>query len=326
MAKKKVEPKTLGEAYKGTILTFIVTIFIISVGFFLPMITAKEIQDAMEGKGRYEPTDTLIWDLNSESDLYDVEYTSGQDERGVNHRSSTSCNVDSRNVPHSVWWKYKAYSTAYTNRWDGMTGRVEFSELEIEGTVDNSLTFPFTLDGGDTPRNLGDNILHNNEGVRLHFKVDSDTFIKNDATKIILFSDFDTSGIESSIAPRHRIEFRTENGYYIIQDWTYKDVGDSIVIDLDMSDLIGIASISGNEEYLFVWERLHDNNDDDFTYSTPYIFDLQIHGLQGKPNAITLLSVWYMIQAVLIFMLGFVMLPQISLGRLSGMLRLNKEW
>ncbi len=330
----KIQPKTLGEAYKGTISTFIVTLCILGVGFFLPMITAKEIQDAREGKGRYTPTEEIIWDFNGLDDLESVQYTSGGDELGIT-RSICSNEQYLKDNPTKIVWQYQFYRShpayPYLNIRHDITRLTTILDNDFEGTVGKYGMYTFNPIAKDSSNNVYVSTTphpptHKQEEVRIYFDIDTDTFIKGDATKLVIFIDFDDSEVDDSTS-RIYIEYRNQNRFVSLTDPPYLVLtpNEPIIVDLTMEELIKIASMKSEKEYLYV-KITTSSSDDTFKDNTPIIFDLQLYGVMGKPNAITILSIWYVVQSILIFMLGIVMLPQISFGGLSRLIGLNKEW
>jgi len=319
---KKVQPKTIGEAYKGTISTFIITMFIIFFGFFLPMITANELQNAREGKGRFTPEELLVWDFNSKSDLQEVQYTTTRDVEGRLHYRAYDEDIPT--TPESVFWAYHS-KTSSSNQisgvWNGVSEDIRIIGLDVENVVDEYGVYTFIPDAYKSlwtyPHEKASASQYREEEFRIYFDISSDLLIKNDVTRIDFFVDYDESNIQNpnTDEPKFRIEYGTSIGEESITGFKLLKMGEINSVEVTLEDLIEISSMkSSTLEYLAVTVKLDSSRYDEFTDFTQIMFDLQIYGLKGSPNAVAILSAWYMVQAVLIMLLGVFMLPSISFG------------
>ncbi len=336
---KKIQPKTLGEAYKGTILTFIVTLFILGVGFFLPMISAKEIQDAREGKGRYTPEEKMFWDFQSDGDFVDVEYSQYADDGG-NSFLGISRTHEFEGRLGSVYWNYHGALEQPSFSWR------QAVTVQDPTIVDSETELPvvdsygmLSLEGSNRHNNYGIAVTpqlrpeFKPEWISFHFDISSKDLVNNDATRIDFMIHF-----QSTVITDEYIEVLYRNGRHNQNVILYSDRGwengEILSVDISLLQLIEIytkSATSESPEDAKEYIRVKVWADNTVQYSSmgqfsTITFDMQVYGLKGSPNAMTLLSVWYVVQSILIFMLGIVMIPQISIGGLSKLLRLNKEW
>ena len=344
----KVEPKTLGEAYKGTLSTFIVTLIILGIGFFLPMISAKEIQDAREGKGRYTPVDNIFWNLEHNSDMSpilidhisDTSSVAGRYEWGLNTATYGSP-FDQENTPFSMYWVYKSQNVhTSVQRMSYHNLNLNFMDLEfdnsdkVEGNyIRTTLLDTTTWNGYRNAHYLGTNMGHfRREEIRVWMELDINQWNENDAIKIhfyfecestIDYTEVDITAISKNTGSFYRLKSE------LIDTTTNKEIEMEIEITLD--DLINILNKQSDGRLaLSIAFRSRTSTGSsnvfaEFNTNSEVIFDLQIYGLKSKTNAITLLSIWYVVQAIGIFMLGIVMLPQISIGDLARKLNIASE-
>jgi len=327
--KKQKSLRELGEAYKGSLSTFLVTLMIVAVGFFLPMWTANQMENAREGKGYFTPEDSVIWDFDGLSDFHKVEYqTSGKDELGYNVPSGTSLCPDDVGNEFFAYWYYHSKNSANQrlNIIDGTNDLITIEDTEIPKVNNNYGNFaliPSASQGTFIYPHLTDTqSIYVSERIRLYFDVDKDLLIDNDASRIEFFGKFDYTDCPTGLS--WRVFYRSSIGDYEITDFITFNNDDINILELEVSDLIAISTMGDNGYFMI--EFAVKLSQEEFRTNDNVIFDMQIYGLMGKPNAVTLISIWYIAQSFLIFCLGIIMMPQFSFGRLSEMLGTNREW
>ncbi len=321
MAKKKQVTKVVDElpkAYRGSFSTFMVTMIIIGLCFFLPMITANEVEKSRSGEGRYTPMEEMIWDLKDEEDFYPIKYTEDENELGDALPDDTSP-YDEAGESHSVYWRYHAEVISEFNG-NSITSQVEnIVDFEIPDPVIDeygSLTLIASGEIEEVPllHDLSFESEYNAEQLILILDQDSADWIDKDATRVDIYINFETSDIPN---PLLTVEWVTKSngGEYTIaseDDWVN---GDIYSVDVSVEDLIAISSIRGSGEYIRITLSSEDNegyppmDDGDLI-----IYDVQVYGLDSTTASLTIISAWYIVQSVIIFLMGIVMLPQISIG------------
>ncbi len=342
---KKIQPKTLGEAYKGTILTFIVTLFILGVGFFLPMITANQLEKARDGKGFYKPKEEMIWDIESISDLANLNMIHKQNTgilRGYYPHGEKlptyASPYEQANIASGIFWQYKSYNSN-SNQYQGSVYPLTLHVIDldthhkvIDEYVQTSLTDSTTIGGHQNTHFTGTpTSYHRPEHIYVYLDIDITDWIEKDVTRFSFYLDVEMgSGAEEFIRYVCKV-YSLESGrkHEIGRDFYTIGTTENITINID--DLIGIINLASDDlvielDFYIVLDTGSSDKNNEFKTFGNLVFDAQVFGLQGKTNAITILSVWYVVQSILIFMLGIVMIPQISIGGLSKILRLNKEW
>ncbi len=349
MAKKKIDRKELMESLKGSLSTAIVTLFIISVAFFIPMISAREVQKAREGKGMYKPQEDIIWDLNEKSDLQTFTMNHVSDTAsirsffewgkvGITYGSP----YDDEGTIFNGYWIYKSKNTN-TNLYQNTYGKLQsnFMDLPISEsgkTVDNYLIA--TLQDG-TLFNGHPNIhftgpiqlQHRREEIVIYTDIKIDEWIEKDATKIHYYAKFE-SNIQYIQIFFEAVSLVTGNTYSIQN--TIKEIENPTELEgnitLKIEDIISLLSLSSQGKLalrvIFISKLTlvgGDDHEKEFTLGSNFIFDYQVYGLFPKTNSITVLSIWNVVQSVGIFILGVVMLPQLSIGGLGKLLGLVKK-
>lgn len=321
MAKKKVTKDIvtdLPKAFRGSFSTFMVTIIIIAIGFFLPMITANEVEKSRSGEGRYTPMEEMIWDLEAESDFYPVKYTFDENELGDELPEDTSP-FDKAGESHAVYWRYHAEVPSEFNG-NSIDSQVEnIVDFSIPDPVINeygSLTLIANGEYEEVPllHDLGSESEYIAEQLILFLDQDSADWIDKDATRVDVYINFETTEIYN---PLLKVEWVTKSnkGEYTIasvDDWVN---GEIYTVDVSVEDLIAISSIRGSGEYIRITLSSEESegyppmDDGDLV-----IYDVQVYGLDSSTPSLTIISAWYIVQAVIIFLTGILMLPQVSIG------------
>lgn len=335
MAKKKTRLQRFEIAYRGSISTIIVTVMLLFIGFFLPLISANQMQLAREGKGRYIPEEMIIWDWKGLSDFENVQYSAiNKDELGLNLPSYTTISENEYGIDNSIYWYYHSTDegSQAVNIIDGANDLLTviehntFEDMESETVVDNYGIFTFIPNAKEDlytyPHNQNTNSRYRSETLRFYLKVSKDEMIELQASKIKMFADYDTTSLSDLYFNAY---FRsTTTSVTLIENELMEDAILNI-FELDLNDLISIASMSGDEGYLLIELKIGNGDTEIFTTGSELAFDIQIHGLVGKSNAINILSVWFMVEAIFTIFLGIVMLPQLSIGEISKFFGFNSD-
>lgn len=327
MAKKKIE-RQFDEALKGSFSTFMITIIIISVGFFAPMISANGVENSRNGKGRFTPVEEIIWDYTARTDFENVQYqssTTNELDQSLGTGVIAEDNVILSN--EKVFWLYHTEDQGSNEEsvYNGIQGEINNIDIELEGTVDiyGAYTFiPNAIDPG-TPDyiypHIPTNPNHQNvkETIVFHFDVDIDTMIEEDATRIDVY--FEVSEADISQDMIMTVGYRNEYTTLSLGSETVNN-GGITTIDLTTNDLIQIAGMEDSKEYLVI--RIETTvNDDQMTDGTVMTFDMQVYGLRSRTPSITVISVWFIGQALFNFFIGTIMLASISFGGLIDMVK-----
>lgn len=321
--KKNVTVTKLPKAYRGSFSTFMVTMIIISVCFFLPMITANGVEKSRSGQGRWKPMEEMLWDFSETSDYKKVRYTATEDELG-NTLGADTGTFDEAGETHSVYWQYHGKrlvpSTLYQNCVDAQQENiVDFAVADpvideygtatlIAGMTDS--TNPFTHE-------LTSQTEWKDEVFTLYFDQDSDQWVDQDATRLDFYISFDTTTFTDSRVVITWITGSTGNSYELYDETNDWINGDILSVDVDVNDLISISSIRGSGEYIKI-EIIQRTNtpDGNFDEGDIIIYDAQLYGLDSSTPSLTVISVWYIVQSVIIILFGIVMLPNVSIGGL----------
>ena len=324
MATKKKVTKVVEElpkAYRGSFSTFMVTIIIIGLCFFLPMITANEVEKSRSGEGRYTPMEEMLWDFSETDDFKDVKYTATDDELGDSF-GSNSGTFDEANQFHSVYWMYQGEKTVPS------TENKNCIKAQAENIIDFEIADPviaeygsFALTDGLTesgnPYNHDTSFHANYQQEMLIFNIDQDSedWIEKDATRFDIYIDFENTPTTDGAIFVQWVTGETGNTYELYEDdWTG---GNILSIDITVEDLIQISSIRGSSEYIRILLTNDQYDEENEMYTGDLIiYDFQLYGLDSSTPSLTIISTWYIIQSVIIFLMGIVMMPQVSIGGL----------
>jgi len=317
--KKSVTVMDLPKAYRGSFSTFMVTIIIIAVGFFLPMITANEVEQARSGEGRYTPMEELIWDFSESSDYKDVKYTATEDELGDSWGSDYST-FDEAGEFHSVYWVYQGEKTVPSTE-NAMCIKsqsesiVDFviSDPVIDEYGSLSLVDGLTESGNPYYHDYGIATEYDPEMLIFNIDVDSEDWVEKDASRLDIYVSFENTDTTDGAMFVQWVTGETDATYELYEgDW---EGGEILSIEISIEDLIHIASIRGSGEYLriFLTNDAYDEENEMVTGDL-VIYDFQLYGLDASTPSLTIIAVWYVIQSVAIIFMGIVMLPQFSIG------------
>lgn len=328
MAKKKLE-RQFDDALKGSFSTFMITMIIISIGFFAPMISANGVENSRNGKGRFTPVEEIIWDWTGPSDFESVQYQTATTNELDDSLGSLAVVEDNAILKgQKVFWMYHTedQGTNEKNVFNGISGEINDIDIELEDTVDQygAYTFiPNAIDEG-TPDYVYPHIQasgnsHANvmEKIIFHFDVDIDKMVEEDATRIDVY--FSVSEADISQDMIMTVGYRNEFTTYWFGTETVNNNGIT-TIDIDTNDLIQIAGLEDHKEYLVVIVEL-DDEEDEFTDGSVMTFDMQVYGLRSRTPSITVVSLWFIGQALLNFFIGTIMLASISFGGLIDMVK-----
>ncbi len=328
MAKKKLE-KQFDEALKGSFSTFMITIIIISIGFFAPMMSANGVENSRSGKGRFTPVEEMIWDWTARSDFENVQYQSATtNELGDSLGTGILAEDNVILSNEKVFWMYHTEDQGTNEKsvFNGINGEINAIDIELEGTVDNYGAYTFIANAIDqgTPDYVyphiqasGASHFNAKETIIFHFDVDIDEMVEEDATRIDVFFEVSENDISQDLMMY--VSYRNEFTTLSLGSETVNN-GGITTIDLSTNDLIQIAGMEDTKEYLVIQIETTDN-EDEMTPGSVMTFDMQIYGLRSRTPSITVVSVWFIGQALLNFFIGTIMLASISFGGLLDMVK-----
>jgi len=392
MAKRIVKEslqKPLGEAYRGTLSTFIVTLMILFVGFFLPMITAKRLEDARRGESLLvldtTPTEMIIWDLNSINEIKPItirhssysHWVAGYYKWGSNLGTFVSPFDQSSGSWIEVGGTYQymgvktsdSYVSSYRNV--RKTPTYVFTDADFpekDKTVDNYATMTLTNDvkmQGTTMRHVVGSSYWNSkhwwsesderfraEQLHIYCDFDLDTWIDNEATEINFFwktySHTNSWAVLPYVYTNGYLRDRITGNTKAIFVGQYQQVtGNPIIVErtelITVTDLIDInnwVSANNKDEIVLHFSMYGCTSSPStnqrrgcFLPNSVMIFDCYVSGLvdveEEKPtkwlSSVDKFSIYMILESIFIIAVGFVMLPQLSIGRLAEMLRLVEK-
>lgn len=328
MVKKKELKKQFDKALKGSFSTFMITMAIITVGFFGPMWSANGVENSRSGKGRFTPVEEMIFDWVGQSGFEDVQFQA-EDENELGDSLGTGVYAEDNVILSNqrVFWLYHTEDQGTNERsiFNGIAGEINDIDIEKENTVDKygAYTFiPNAIDEG-TPDymypHIPANPNHQNvrESVWFYYDVDIDKLVEEDATRIDIFFEVSLIGITDDIEVT--VSYRNKYTEYDLGTETIVN-GDIVSIEITANDLIQIAGLEDTKDYLFVEITLAEKLDE-FTDGTVMAFDLQVYGLRSRTPSITVISVWFIGQSLLNFFIGTIMLASISFGGLIDIVK-----
>ncbi|MHA1234891.1 MAG: hypothetical protein ACTSQL_07370 [Promethearchaeota archaeon] len=299
-----------------------ITIIIISIGFFAPMISANGVENSRSGKGRFTPVEEIIWDWTGQSGFEDVKFQA-EDENELGDSLGTGVYAEDNVILSNqrVFWLYHTEDQGTNERsiFNGITGEINDIDIEKENTIDEygAYTFiPNAIDEG-TPDYMyphiqasGSNHFNVKESVWFYYDIDIDTMVEEDATRIDIYFEVSLADISQDIDVT--VSYRNKYTEYDLGTETIVN-GGIVSIDLTANDLIQIAGLEDTKDYILVQVSLTDN-EDEFTDGTVMTFDLQVYGLRSRTASITVISVWFICQSLLNFFIGTIMLASVSFG------------
>jgi len=383
---KEVVQKPLGEAYKGTLSTFIVTLMILFVGFFLPMITSDRLENARRGENTWVADITkeeyLIWSIESDADFNSVEIRARSDDgyyNGKHQWGKASHITSSQGIEHLMasTWKNPNQDTDFNNYWLQRT-RLPNSQHRYK-MVYNEINYAYTdisfggsdkVEGNYMVGNLIDDVplgsvyhpssqpcLHwsynslrdphnghrHSEQLNYWTRFDLDEWVDNEATTLKTYIEFEADYdycrfiaevYSQNTGSKRRIDSQVIN---VNPSSTIKI---STVSDITLEDFIAIQTLVGGGDLCIRlrYYGVDSSGSEDYTKGMPktdpqVIFDASVYGLlsieEERPvqwvSSMTKYSIYMILESILIFAVGFVMLPQLSIGRLAEMLHLVEK-
>lgn len=296
MAKKqKRSLKQLREAYKGSISTILITLFIIGFGLFMPMLTANNVEKARTGKGIFTPKSFMFYDLNSESD---VDNTNDNLDHIYNGGGTGALGYRyqiSNPNPEVIVWQ----------------SEIDIIDIQKEGTFEEYAHGVTVFRSGDTP--ITNPVFSN--VLMIVLEIDKDFLIDNDLVKIDIY--LEINGISITTLTTVMAEASHSSNGVLLGNVKLSELTS---FEVSVSSLLEILQFPTGENIIL-----------SFSAGANYIpkmadvyLDVQLYNLRAKTNSIALISLWNVIHSGLIVFLGVVMLPQISFGGLAKRLSLSR--
>lgn len=381
----KIQQKPLGEAYKGTISTFIVTLMILGIGFFLPQITANKLENARRGETIWTPSieykEFLLWSIESDADFNSVRMKQASDDGYYNAYHQWGGWTGSYGVEYyktGYWYEgygggedfnnYWIYRTKLTNaqgRYKMLYKQIDYDHVDttfpdsdkVDGNYMTGLTIwrDINLHSSFYPianpmkqvsyhtKNDAHSGHYYSEQLHYWLKLDIDDWIDNDATTLRTYIKFRATYDYCKFQAR---AYSQNTGNYHTIDTKIIDVSPGTIMlylesDITLDDLIAIKNLESQGDLCLRIKYLGTNEigQDVKTVGLYYqvidtiIFDASVLGLSSieeeKPtqwlSTMDKYSIYMVLESILIFGVGFVMLPQLSIGRLAEMLGLIKK-
>ncbi len=310
----------------GILSTVVITMIILSVGYFGPWVIANEAEKGRSGSGRYTPQENLIWDFSTVGNFEDVKFELiSQNEQGSGFGQGgiiAETNVVGTN--EHAFWKYltELPDTNPGTIHNGIGDGISIVDIPNPKTVEEYGVYSFTpdaVDESETPDYIYPHIEGDDttEGILLYFNIDVDKMVNDDATRIDFY--FNCSELDIVSDPNLKVLYRnTDTEYEISSD--VMTIGDITEITITAGDLLQIAGMKDEKEYLVIYIEL-DSETETFTDVTIMTFDLQVYGLESKTPTVNRIAVWFIGYSLLLVFMSLLMLPQISMKDITDLFR-----
>ena len=308
-----VSKADLREPLKGKISTIMITLIIVSVGFFGPLWISHESQKAREGEGRFTPQLESIWSLDDNDDFWKFQ---NDVDSGAVHSG------DQAGSKSALWWSYQAVNTieveTYLHLMPQSFTMVDFENPNIWGeymvtTLDPSGTI------NSNPSNHNGAGATKQEAISIYLDTDIGDLIENDAFRFESYLE-----IEGESSTEHLLSvkvFTNKGDYPLITDMDFTP-GNNFSIQITTSDLIQLASIKGIHEHIRLVLKKK-TTIEQFDDTAQIVFDARMHGVVTKTPSVNIIALWFIGYSVMLVVMGLLMLPQISIVSMGAWLRKN---
>ncbi|MHA1234893.1 MAG: hypothetical protein ACTSQL_07380 [Promethearchaeota archaeon] len=281
--------KELTPAYKGSISTVIITVFILGFGWFFPMIIADRLESTRRGEGFQDltPYEDIIYDLNSIDDLRTIRishysnshWNAGKWSWGSWLGTFTSPFEQPNTYPnYDVYGTYQymgvkttdSYVSSYRNVRKNPTFIFKDDVFpEQSKTVDNYATMILTNDvkmQGTTMRHVVGSTYWNNkhwwaesderfrtEQLHVYCKTDLQDWLDGDATKVHALWKFSSHTNSWAVLPQVATHIglidKTTGSGITIQSWVYHQVTSNPMV-IELTEELTVSDLIAIENYL----------------------------------------------------------------------------